>query len=164
MKKPDFCQYMILGTSAELVSDRKSCNITSKATDTPHYVLGRLKGNGYRVVRVSSVGETCVWTCEYALSRWMRRNSNKRWSCVIWRTRPRFAGIFSLMLQLCVVKKQTIHSCFLLYYRYPLNLIVLNVLRSWAVGEICINLNILVYVFFIIYASLKNTPCYSLAV
>ena len=62
---------MILGTSAELVSDKKSCNITSKTTDTPHYVLGRLKGNGYRVVRVSSVGETCVSMCDILrLTEW----------------------------------------------------------------------------------------------
>ena len=51
---------MILGTSAELVSDGKSYNIIPKIANAPHYVLGGLKGNGYRVVRVSSDGDLCL--------------------------------------------------------------------------------------------------------
>ena len=39
-----------------------------KTTDAPYHVLSRLKGDGYNVVGVSSVGKTCVWTCEYAPS------------------------------------------------------------------------------------------------
>ena len=41
---PDFCRYAIHGLSAELVSDRKSYDITFKTNDAPYYVLSKLKG------------------------------------------------------------------------------------------------------------------------
>ena len=77
----EIVQHVVYGLSVKPVSDGN--NITCKTTEAPYYVLSRLKENGYRVVGVSSVGETCVWTCEFAPSHWMRRNSDERWSCVI---------------------------------------------------------------------------------
>ena len=63
----NFGQHVVDGLSVELVSN--NChNITCKTILAPYYVLSRLKENGYRVIGVSSVGETCVWTCEYAPS------------------------------------------------------------------------------------------------
>ena len=59
-------QHVVGDLSVKLVSDGNSYNITYKTTEAPYYVLSRLKEKGYRVVGVSSVGETCVWTCEYA--------------------------------------------------------------------------------------------------
>ena len=41
---PDFCRYVTHGLSAELVSDRKSYDITFKTNDAPYYVLSKLKG------------------------------------------------------------------------------------------------------------------------
>ena len=38
--------------------------------------------------------------------------------------------IFLHATTMCIKKNQTIYSCILLDYRYPLNLVVLNVLRS----------------------------------
>ena len=61
-----FVQHRFCGLSVELVSDGNSNNITCKTTEAPYHVLSRFKENGYRVVGVSSVGETCVWKCEYA--------------------------------------------------------------------------------------------------
>ena len=61
-------QHVVGGLSVEFVSDGNSYNITCKTTEAPYYVLSRLKEKGYRVVGVSSVGETCVWTCECAPS------------------------------------------------------------------------------------------------
>ena len=43
-RPPDFCRYVIHGLSAELVSDRKSYDITCKTNDAPYYVLSKLKG------------------------------------------------------------------------------------------------------------------------
>ena len=64
----NFGQHVVCGLSAELISDRDSCNITYKATEAPYFVLSKLRESGYRVVGVSSVEETCVWTCENAPS------------------------------------------------------------------------------------------------
>ena len=132
---PNSRQYVFCGLSAELISDRDSWNVTYKTTEAPYFVLNKVKDSGYRVVGVSSVGETCVWTCENVPSYWMRRNSDERWSCVIEESGKGSQGYFPTCYN-CVVKNQTIYSCLLLDYRYPLNLIVLNVLRSWTVSEI----------------------------
>ena len=41
---PEFCRYVIHGLSVELVSDRKSYDITFKTNNAPYYVLSKLKG------------------------------------------------------------------------------------------------------------------------
>ena len=61
---PNSSQYVVCGLSVELISDRDSFNVTYKTTEAPYFVLNKVKDSGYRVVGVSSVGETCVWTCE----------------------------------------------------------------------------------------------------
>ena len=43
-------------------------SLTISRINAPYHVLSRLKGDGYRVVGISPVGKTCVWTCEYAPS------------------------------------------------------------------------------------------------